>query len=115
MKSNYCTTVNRAALRRELTRQTEARINERADEIQKEVEFSVATQMLAVTLWILHRDHGWGRERLNRLKNEIEDEFVLMHKGIMGKTYNPVDLREKLKTEYGVDFDRTRYEGGIEK
>lgn len=114
MKSNFYGAVNKTALRRELTREVDKRLDAMAEDIHARIKHSVSTQTMAVVFWVLHREHGWGRDRMQRLKNEIEDEFVLMHKGVMGVKYNPVELREKLKSEFGVDFDTTRYEGGID-
>lgn len=100
-------------LRQEILATAERLVNERQDEILEATQTSVMQQVLAVTFWILHREHGWGKERLNRLKNHIEDEFVLMHKQPMGKEYSPLDVRTWLK-EYGVDLEETQYKGGVD-
>lgn len=114
MKSNYYGAVNRTALRKEMEKETNKRIEECAAEIQQQIQNSVSSQTMAVVFWILHREYGWGKARLNRLKDQLEDEFVLMHKGIMGVKYTPVDLREKLREQLGVDFDKSRYGGGVD-
>lgn len=110
MKARYGP-VEADELRRETLAIAERMIKEREDEILAQVQTSVMQQTLATAFWILHRDAGWGAERLNRLKNSIEDEFVLMHKKPMGKDYSPLDHRDWLKA-YGVDLEETQYKGG---
>ena len=100
-------------LRKETQAIAERMVKEREDAIIAAVQTSIMQQVLAVTFWILHRDHGWGKDRLTKLKNGIEDEFVIMHKKPMGKEYNPLDVRSWLK-EYGVDLEETQYKGGID-
>lgn len=117
MKANYGNgpggPVNLAKLRKETQAIAERLVREREDAIIAAVQTSIMQQVLAVTFWILHRDEGWGPARLNRLKDGIEDEFVLMHKKPMGREYTPLDIRAKLK-EYGVDLEETHYKGGID-
>lgn len=113
MKSNYGP-VNMTKLQRETQAIAERLVKEREADIINAVQSSIMQQVLSVTFWILHRDHGWGKDRLNRLKDEIEDEFVLMHKKPLGKEYSPLDLRDWLRNQYGVDLEETRYKGGID-
>ena len=114
MKSNYAAPVNRARLKNDVLKLAECMMRERETEIRESVQDSVASQTMAVVFWVLHREHGWGRKRLTQLRNEIEDEFVLMHKGIMGRTYTAIDLREWLKANCDIDFSETQYKGGID-
>ena len=113
MKSNWVGAVNLGKLRKETQAVAERLVKEREAAIIDAVQSSVMQQVLAVTFWILHRDYGWGKGRLNDLKNKIEDEFVLMHKKPMGREYNPLDVRDWLK-EYGVDLEETQYTGGVD-
>ena len=112
MKSNYGP-VNMAKLQRETQAVAERLVKEREDAIIEAVQTSIMQQVLSVTFWVLHREYGFGKDRLNRLKNQIEDEYVLMHKKPMGKEYSPLDVRSWLK-EYGVDLEETQYKGGID-
>ena len=88
MKSNYGS-VNMTKLRKETEAIAERLVKEREDAIVSAVQTSIMQQVLATTFWILHREYGWGATRLNRLKNQIEDEFVVMHKKPLGKEYSP--------------------------
>lgn len=113
MKSNWGRPVNMTKLRKETQAVAERLVKEREDAIIDAVQTSVMQQVLSVAFWILHRDYGWGPQRLNDLKHKIEDEFVLMHKKPMGREYSPLDVRSWLK-EYGVDLEETQYKGGID-
>lgn len=113
MKANYGTAINMNKLRRETQAVAERLVKEREDKIIDAVQTSVMQQTLSVAFWILHRDFGWGKDRLTKLKNGIEDEFVLMHKKPLGKEYSPLDVREWLKS-YGVDLEETQYTGGVD-
>lgn len=113
MKSNYGP-VNMAKLRKETEAIAERLVRERETEIISAVQTSIMQQVLATAFWILHREYGWGATRLNRLKNQIEDEFVLMHKKPLGKEYSPLELRDELKRRYGVDLEETQYKGGVD-
>lgn len=112
MKSNVGP-VNLNKLRRETQAVAERMVKEREAAIIEAVQTSIMQQVLATTFWVLHKEHGWGRDRLNRLKNGIEDAFVLMHKNPLGKEFSPLDLRAWLK-EYGVDLEETQYTGGVD-
>ena len=112
MKSNYGA-VNMNKLRKETQAVAERLVKEREAAIIDAVKDSVSQQMLAMAFWELHKEFGWGKKRLNRLKDLIEDEFVLMHKKPLGKEYSPLDVRSWLK-QYGVDLEETQYKGGID-
>lgn len=112
MKSNWGA-VNMNKLRKETQAVAERLVKEREAKIIDAVKDSVSQQILAMAFWELHKEFGWGKKRLNRLKNLIEDEFVLMHKKPLGKEYSPLDVRSWLK-QYGVDLEETQYKGGID-
>ena len=113
MRSNYGA-VNLTKLRKETQVVAERLVKEREDEIIKLVCDSVMTQTLSVAFWVLHRDHGYGAARLQRLKREIEDEFTVMASKPMGKDYSPLDIRAELKKRFGVDFSDSEYKGGTD-
>lgn len=114
MKANYAAPVNRTRLKKDVLKLAECMMGEREAEIRAEVQDSVAQQAYAVAFWILHREYGWGAKRLQRLKNQIEDEYVLMAKRPMGREYTPLHIRQALKERFGVDFSETQYKEGID-
>lgn len=69
----------------------------------------VAYQAMAVVMCVLNREFGFGRKRLQKLKDKTEDEFMLMTKGILGRSYNANDCIEFVKKEYGIDFEQSQY------
>lgn len=80
------------------------------DEIYAYCERDCSYQAIATCLWVLHRHFGFGKTRLQRLKNLIEDEYRLMELGILGKDYSPRDLQKWLKDEMKIDLDATQYQ-----
>ena len=113
MKSNYLGSVNTTKLQKEIQAEAERLVAERTDSIIAAVQDSIMQQVLSMAFWVLHRDHVWGFTRLCKLRDAIEDEFVLMYKKPLGKEYNPLDVRAWLK-EYGVDLEETQYKGGVD-
>lgn len=83
----------------------ETHINERYDEIVH----NAAYQALATAFLILSRDFGFGKQRLAKLKDSIENEFLTMSVGILGKDYNTSHVCEYLKEKYGIDFGESQY------
>ena len=109
MKAHY-RTVNQTALERRAHEIAQEELEKMRDEIYEKIEADCCYQAIAVTMWILHRDFGFGEERLKRLKNGIEDEYALMLEKPMGREYMPKDIMEWLKKRYGVDFDESQYD-----
>ena len=66
-------------------------------------------QAFAVMMCVLHREFGFGGERLRRLKDLTEDEFMSMKTGVLGKPYSTNDCVRFLKQQYGIDFSESRY------
>lgn len=93
---------NQAVLKTEKQIRTicEAHVTERYDEITH----NAAYQSMAVTFYILSRDFGFGKQRLAKLKDAIEDEFALMDVGILGRDYNANHVCAHLKEKYDIDF-----------
>lgn len=60
---------------------------------------------LAVAFAVLHRDFGFGAERLKKLKRGIESELAIMEHGFLGKQYSESDIREWLLS-IGIDLER---------
>lgn len=60
---------------------------------------------LAVCFAVLHRDFGFGAERLQKLRRGIQSELDLMEHGVLGKTYAESDIRKWLQS-IGIEFER---------
>lgn len=66
-------------------------------------------QNMAVVFCVLHREYGFGGERLRKLKNSVEAEYMAMKLGVLGKKYDTDDCRDFLKEKYGIDFEESMY------
>ena len=76
------------------------------DLVYSEVKNDVANQILAVFFTALHKDFGFGKQRLLRVKESVESYFSLMQKGIFNKPFTPIDCLNYLREEFGIDIDK---------
>ena len=107
MRANYVT-VNQSKVEK-LTEESAKKIMyEMRDEIYKEIERDIMYQTIAVVFWALHKHFGFGKDRLQRLKDFTEDEFKLMIDGVLGKDYSPRHCEEWLRS-IGIDLDKSQY------
>lgn len=83
-------------------------VEEIRDEIQSKIEKDVTNQALATVFWVLHKHFGFGKSRLQKLKDLTEDEYTLMIDGVLGREYNPRYCEEWLKS-IGIDLDESQY------
>lgn len=83
-------------------------LEEISDELYKQFAHSISYQTLATAFWVLHRDFGFGAERLKRLKDSIEDEFRMMETGVFGKKYTTTEPVKWCKSQ-GIDFDKSQF------
>lgn len=86
------------------------------DAAKKEVEnyydqFSavITYETFAVVCKILHEDFGFGKERLQKLKDHFEDEAKLIETGMMGKEYRADQVVEWLKNKFGIDLYESKF------
>lgn len=66
----------------------------------------------AVFMSVLAKKYGFGKKRLHRLKDDIEDEFMLMHTGILGRDYTKLDCVKFLDEKYDLRFSESQYNKG---
>ena len=76
------------------------------DKVYSEIKSDVANQVLSVFFTALHKDFGFGKTRLLKLKESVESYFLLMQTGIFNKSFTPVDCINYLKEEFGIDLDK---------
>lgn len=76
------------------------------DDVYSEVKNDVANQLIAVFFTALHKDFGFGKTRLVRVKESIETYFSLMQTGVFNKSFTPIDCINYLKDELGIDVDK---------
>lgn len=99
MRSNY--TKNRGDVQREAVRAAKAEI----DKVYDTWAQKCCYHALAVCFAVLHREYGFGAERLKRLRDGIEAELMLMEHGVLGRTYQESDIRKWLKS-IGIEFEK---------
>lgn len=84
-------------------------VRQHADVIYGSVEQDCTYQAIATTLCILHREFGFGKNRLQKLKDEIESEYKLMMEGVLDREYSPRDCQQYLLRKFGIDLTLSRY------
>jgi hypothetical protein len=111
MRANYVASKN--DMRKIATEEAKKQLDElRATECER-CQTSIGFQAIATVMMVLHRQYGFGRKRLQALKDAVETEFYMMDHGVPGVTkrrqYTGVDFVAKLK-EMGVDLEVSQYE-----
>lgn len=107
MKSNYGV-MNRSKAQKMTDEAARQAVEEIRDEIHAKIERDVTNQALATVFWVLHKHFGFGKSRLQKLKDLTEDEYTLMIDGVLGREYNPRYCEEWLKS-IGIDLDESQY------
>ena len=111
MKSNYLT--NRTELRKIAAEEAQKQLDEFRQTKCRECSASIGYQTIATMMIVLHRQYGFGRKRLQALKDALETEFYWMENGIPGmkkkEHYTGVYYIEKLKT-MGIDLTKSIYD-----
>ena len=95
---------------KEIRKVCEKQVTEYLTKNYQKISRDGAFQMLAVAFVVLIKEFGFGTKRLKRLKDLIENEFMLMEKGICGRQYNTDDCKRHLKENYSIDFEESCYE-----
>ena len=103
MKSNYTNSPKdwKKIVEREVNKQmSEAVLNEERD-------------LMALVLWVLHTEYGFGKKRLERFAEEFHEKLKeLSDWYVMDSTDQVFLCRRKLK-EYGVDVDELVKEADV--
>lgn len=95
----------------QLQKSIRTEVDKYRDHLYAHVEKDCTYQAIAVVMAVLHRSYGFGGKRLQKLKNEVEDEYMLMMQNAMGSEYSPRDCQKWLKETYNIDFEVSRYDG----
>ena len=102
-KDKYFTTVQ--DIKKAVKAECDANINAVYEEVKKDV----ASQIMAVCCMELNKEFGYGKKRLNRFYEGVNDLFKLMATdGIFGKEFTPINCIETLRDKYGIDLDDKR-------
>lgn len=105
MKSNYKEHCKYSLSRSELTEIIESEVNKKLDDIFLDVCKQILPQYLAIALFELNTDFGFGKKRLNRFKNGIDAYMeISRNDGFCGKAFNAFNVMEELKKRYGIEI-----------
>lgn len=108
MKSRYCPPAEIQQLVEKAVEKETLRV---MDDLTDQITSNAVYQTLATVFVVMDREYGFKKKRLNRLKNLIEDEFVHMKTGILGRDYSTADCVKYLKEHYDIDFSVSQYGG----
>lgn len=70
----------------------------------------ITYETFAVVCKVLHEDFGFGKERLQRLKDHFEDEAMLIETGMIGKEYRAGQVIDWLKSKFGIDLYKSKFD-----
>ena len=102
-KDKYFTTVQ------DIKKAVKAECDAKIDAVYEEVKKDVASQIMAVCCMELNKEFGFGKVRLNRFYEGVNDLLKLMATdGILGKEFTPINCIEVLRDKYGIDLDEKR-------
>ena len=105
MKSNYKDHCKYSISRSELTEIIESEVNKKLDDIFLDVCKQILPQYLAIALFELNTEFGFGKERLNRFKNGIDAYMEISRTdGFCGKAFDAFKVMEELKRRYGIEI-----------
>ena len=108
MKARYVT-VSQTELDQKVHELAMQKLQEYKDDLYDAVKVDVFNQALAVCFVSLEQ-MGWGKVRLLRLFDMIDDVTHMMYTGIMGREMTTRDAERHLKEKYGIDFTGSRYD-----
>lgn len=113
MKSHYAT-VSQTELDQQVHKLAMQELEKYRDELFEVMQIDVFDQALAVCLYALEQ-MGWGKTRLTRFKDQVDDITHMMYTGIMGREMTTRDAQRHFKEKYGIDFAESQYDYGDEE
>ena len=85
-------------IEREVKRECDAKI----DAVYEEVKNDVASQIMAVCCMELNKEFDFGKVRLNRFYEGVNNLFKCM---ITDENFTPINCIDWLRDKYGIDLD----------
>ena len=100
--------VTKSWVQREAEKHAADYLNEHYDELKYQLfcenADDITKQAVAITLYALKQDFGFGTKRIQKAFDGIV--AILQMPDVLGRAPNAKDLTEMLTNKYGVDFDR---------
>ena len=63
-------------------------------------------QTVANILYILEKQFGFGKKRLNAVVDGIDSLNSLQNKGVLGESFDNLDLVQHFKDKYNIDLSK---------
>ena len=105
MKSNYEQHCKYSISRSELNKVIAEEVNKQLDDIFLNVCRQILPQYLAIALFELNTEFGFGKERLNKFKNGIDAYMEISRTdGFCGKSFDAFKVMEDLKNRYDIEI-----------
>lgn len=105
MKSNYRQHCEYVISKAELNSVIEQEVNKKLDAIFLDVCKQILPQYLAIALFELNTEFGFGKERLNRFKNGVDAYMEISRTdGFCGKEFDAFKVMEDLKKRYDIEI-----------
>jgi hypothetical protein len=84
-------------------------VKQEVEKAYPEISKDVAYQTFAMVFLILNRDYGFGKKRLQDLKDSIEMEYWKMQEKPCGIDYTPEDVLRICIERFGIDFNVSQF------
>ena len=110
MKSNYIST--KAEAKRMAQEAAKQECENMQDEFYRQEAANIVEQMTAMHLYILSRDFGFGKKRLQNFMSACNSMFNLMmsDKPVFGKDMDTMDVKRYIESKYGLNLNLERME-----
>lgn len=90
--------VNRSDVKKEVLKEFQRQEQQLAE------NFTIQT--VANILYILEKQFGFGKKRLNAVLDAIDSLNTLQSEGILGETFDNLDLFQHFKDKYNIDLSK---------
>ena len=73
---------------------------------EKQFAENFTIQTVANILYILEKQFGFGKKRLNAVVDGIDSLNSLQNKGVLGESFDNLDLVQHFKDKYNIDLSK---------
>ena len=88
-----------------IKREVAAEMERRRAELFVQAAGDLIPQAMAVFLWTMAINYGWGEKRLRRLADDLHETGHLMNNpSRLHHRFTPLDCEREIKEKYGIDI-----------
>ena len=73
---------------------------------EKQLAENFTIQTVANVLYILEKNFGFGKKRLNAVLDAIDSLNTLQNQGVLGNSFDNLDLVQHFKDKYNIDLSK---------